>query len=356
MLKTAVTIVGLIGISMATAWIMQSRQDGISVYTIPKEFPKPQSVPAAPHTTPLSAAQLEYTLPENWSEQTGSSMGETSFQVTLDSNESIEASFLPFQNMLGREALVVNIWREQIGLDHATEAEILAGAADTSVGQLSGKVYDLQNPKLDNEFLPQRMRVVMVHRGGMTWFFKLVGGIDQVEKAKPSFARFLASVSFPANTMPTAATAPPVTMPPATGMAGGSNLPQWDVPEGWTPTAAGPMIDAAFTAVGGTKITVSSLSGTAGGLLANVNRWRRQISLPPIDNAQLEADVQTMELGTNTGHLVDMVQTTGDPRQRIVALVVPQTNKTWFYKLTGTDASVESVKAEFTAFVKSVRY
>jgi hypothetical protein len=116
------------------------------------------------------------------------------------------------------------------------------------------------------------------------------------------------------------------------------------------------MIDAAFNAAGDTKITVSSLAGTAGGLLANVNRWRRQISLPPIDSAQLEADVQTIELGTNTGHLVDIVQPNGNPRQRIVAIVVPQTNRTWFYKLTGTDASVEPVKTDLITFVQSVRY
>ena len=191
----------------------------------------------------------------------------------------------------------------------------------------------------------------------MTWFFKLDGKEKLVAQAKPSFEQFLASVSFPENMMPMAGTMPPVTMPSSGGMASGAaNLPPWDVPEGWSSMAAGTMIDAAFGAAGGTKTTVSSLAGTAGGLLANVNRWRRQIGLPPIDSAQLDTDVQTIELGADTGHLVDMVQPDGNPRQRIVAVIVPKTNKTWFYKLTGTDASVEPVKDEFIAFVKSVRY
>src|SRR5262249_32600143 len=85
-------------------------------------------------------------------------------------------------------------------------------------------------------------------------------------------------------------------------------------PDGWVeaPDLAGGMIRmaAAFRVSDGGKtaqITVTPLVGEAGGLLANVNRWRGQIKLGPIDEAQLRKDVRPVEVAGQPASYFDLL-------------------------------------------------
>src|SRR5208282_2908095 len=91
--------------------------------------------------------------------------------------------------------------------------------------------------------------------------------------------------------MPGAPTAPPgmkgdVPVPPKpTGAEGLS----WTLPKGWTQTLSGGIRYATLKPAGGGNLDASVvvLPGQAGGELANVNRWRGQLGLSPLDAAAL---------------------------------------------------------------------
>ena len=100
-------------------------------------------------------------------------------------------------------------------------------------------------------------------------------------------------------------------------------------------------------------MTVSSLSGDGGGLSPNVNRWREQINLAPLESESLGDVTQQLNLdGERKGVLVDM---TGG-QSRVLVAVVPIGEETWFYKMTGAPGVIEKEMESFTNFVRSVRY
>ena len=65
--------------------------------------------------------------------------------------------------------------------------------------------------------------------------------------------------------------------------------PAYDVPPGWQPIKATGMRVAAFKVVDRDKaaeVTVIPLAGQAGGILANINRWRKEVGLPDMTEEQ----------------------------------------------------------------------
>ena len=103
---------------------------------------------------------------------------------------------------------------------------------------------------------------------------------------------------------------------------------------------------------GPAEVTVSSLGGGGGGLLPNINRWRRQIGLDPISEATLAEVAKTLDFNGREGTLVDMSGTDS----RIVAAIVAVGSQTWFYKMMGAPETIEKQVDAFTAFVQSVEY
>jgi hypothetical protein len=103
------------------------------------------------------------------------------------------------------------------------------------------------------------------------------------------------------------------------------------------------------------RVAVSTFSGDVGGVFSNVNRWRAQIGLPPIDQSALPAATQSLEVAGGKATLVD-ISNPGPKAARLVAIIVPHGAGTWFYKLTGDTAVIEREKAAFLKFVQTVNY
>jgi len=102
-------------------------------------------------------------------------------------------------------------------------------------------------------------------------------------------------------------------------------------------------------------VNVSKSAGDGGGLAANVNRWRNQLGLSPLAQAELEKQVQTLEVPGAKAMLVDMSGTDGRTGQpsRLVGAILPGPDVTWFYKLMGEPQVVAREKDAFVKFVQS---
>ena len=159
---------------------------------------------------------------------------------------------------------------------------------------------------------------------------------------------------------------PPMAMAPG-GMPGG-DMPappaptgkgslKWTLPKGWTQEQAGGMRFATLKApvTGKLDASVVVLPGPAGGELANVNRWRGQIGLPPVDEAALAS--QRKVLKTKAGDLsVFDFTSEGQIESRMVAgLITTADGNTWFLKLTGDAGPVGSAKPDFMRLMGSIR-
>jgi len=161
----------------------------------------------------------------------------------------------------------------------------------------------------------------------------------------------------------------PVTVPqtaaPAGGMAAtpvatasGAAL-TWTAPSAWTPKALGPMRKGSFMITapdGGSSadLSITAFPGAVGGEFANVNRWRGQLSLPPIQESELAGATTRVVVGGLTFTVVDLVGT-GDQPQRILGAMAPFNQAMWFFKLSGPDALVAAEKPAFLSFLQTVK-
>lgn len=118
----------------------------------------------------------------------------------------------------------------------------------------------------------------------------------------------------------------------------------FDLPAGWTQNPApgqGRLLE--FQAGPDVLVTVTSLPGTAGGLAANINRWRGQVGLPPADAPE------TRDVGA-----FKVVDLFGADRAILGALAMRDTTSI-FIKASGAPDPVRAQQAAFESFVASVR-
>ena len=147
---------------------------------------------------------------------------------------------------------------------------------------------------------------------------------------------------------------------PASGpTASGADL-SWTAPAAWQTRPASAMRKATFIITGASadeqaELAVTAFPGDVGGLLANVNRWRGQLQLPPVDAAALHSTLTHLDINTLHVELVELVGPEAPDRKRVLGAIVPVKGSTWFFKLTGPDAFVAGKKADFLGFLQTLK-
>jgi hypothetical protein len=146
----------------------------------------------------------------------------------------------------------------------------------------------------------------------------------------------------------------PSGLPPAEPIDGAALA--WDLPKGWGEAHPGGMRFATLKPATPGKVDVSviMLPGTAGGELSNVNRWRGQVGLPPIDEA---ARVKSRTEIKSKAGLVSLYDFTGEgaDKQRMIAGLLLVDERSWFLKMTGDPDAVAAARADFAKLIESLR-
>ncbi len=153
--------------------------------------------------------------------------------------------------------------------------------------------------------------------------------------------------------------------PPTMGMMGmaGSEAAaafKWTTPEGWERAPDRAMRLATYLSHNGTvECVVSLLSGGAGGVGANLNRWRAQMGQPPLSDDAI-AELPTLNI---LGRKSPMIDISGDytgmsgdsvPGQRMLGAVCPLQDQVLFIKMVGPEAAVAAEVDHFRAFCNSI--
>ena len=140
--------------------------------------------------------------------------------------------------------------------------------------------------------------------------------------------------------------------------AGGADL-TWTAPAAWRSKPAGAMRKGSYAVPGAdgaeADLSITAFPGDVGGELANVNRWRGQIQLPPLTAGDLATATTRIEQNGLTFVLVDFASSAAGQPARIVGAIVPGQGDTWFFKLMGPDATVAAAKPDFLRFLSTVR-
>src|SRR4029077_1928402 len=109
---------------------------------------------------------------------------------------------------------------------------------------------------------------------------------------------------------------------------------------------------------GKASVTITTFPGSVGGTLANVNRWRNQLNLEPVEQSDLPKVTSSLDVLGGKAMLVDMIGTDRKTNQkaRLMAAMVAKEGSTWFYKLLGDEQVVAREKEAFIKFVQTIRY
>ena len=134
-------------------------------------------------------------------------------------------------------------------------------------------------------------------------------------------------------------------------------LLDWILPKGWTAEKNDGGLRYATLKPGGpgkVDVSVIVLPGPAGGELANVNRWRGQVGLPPIDEAAM--DVLRIRVKARAGQVsVFDLHNPKEPEGRMVVGMLGLGSDIWFVKMAGDRASVAEAIPAFMKVVESLR-
>ena len=318
------------------------KREEIHVYVAPKEAPA-ESV--GDHGN--AGAQIAWKLPEGWHETAPSKVSFASFAIAAKEGEAtVNISQLP--DLRGRETLVVNMWREQVGQPPLSEEEAGKALTPVVVAGAPAQSFEVAGTR---DGKPMRIVTAMLHRPEASWFFKLAGDEAAVLAHKTEFFEFVKTIRFVEGAQaeaapPAAASREPAAVEPTTSEF------KWAVPDGWQPLAPGQMQAAKFSVPGqnGTKaeVAVSIFPSESGGTLANVNRWRQQLGLAAIEEAALKDCVTPLDAPPDA-LLVDLA----NEQRRMLGAIVPRDGRWWFYKMMGDAPAVAAARESFVAFAKS---
>ena len=371
-------------------WLAACRDSKVAVYRIPKENDvlvatgAPAAAPPAGTrgagnmaglaVATTAGAALEWTAPVNWTSKPASAMRKATYILGGEGGATAELAVTAFPGDVGGDLANVNRWRGQLHLAPIAEADLAGAVTPLVANGLKMLIVDLAGGTADN---PQRMLGAIVPFEGATWFFKLTGSDALVAKEKSAYLDFLRTVKASAVTAPAAVSPVPIvaTVAPSPASvtiatspadmansvvtkAEGSEL-KWTVPANWQSKPASAMRKATYMIPGeegaNAELAVTAFPGSVGGELANVNRWRGQLQLPPIAEGDLAGAVSRLTVNGLAITLVELTGGAADKPQGLLGAIVPSNGANWFFKLTGPAALVAKEKPAFNTFLQTLQ-
>lgn len=260
-----------------------------------------------------------WSLPSGWTERPETGMRFST--LTIPGTPALEVSVmaLPSTDLLSN----VNRWRGQLGLPDLSGPE------------------GLEKARTDHE-------LAQLEAGGRQ--VTLVNLAGQTKDHGPS--RMLAAM-LPG---PSSAATPPVasaTTPREAPPSSPADKPfTYTTPAGWKDAPLRTFQQAAFSVEeGGEKLAISI--ATAGGdLTGNVNRWRKQVGLS--DQTAEEITASTKPL-TVDGQAAKYYVVEGET-DSILGVIAPREGTQWFIKANGPKTIATKERANFEAFVQSLKF
>ena len=348
-----------------------NREEPVATYSVAKESEKPvqptaqqgSDLPsghppigegAAP---PQQGAVPQWTVPAAWKQVPASGMRYAAFTIT-DDDPPVTLTVIPLPP--SPLAANVNRWEAELGLPPSKEDDV-----DKVVQHIDANGSHIDFIELTGPDVPgqprKRMLAAMVENQGKTWFFKAVGPAEKMAAQKQNFEVFLKSLKFGEAPVIAQQAPVPATQQPQAQQGQQAGLTAWTKPEAWKQDEtrramreltffAGPEGEQA-------EIIVSRMGGNFGGLLANINRWRQQVGLGPVNNEQ-DQPATMLQLGDGAAAKFDMSgpdANNAKPMRQIVVMT-PRMDGVWFFKILGPSQTVEKQKGAFDEFLKSVKF
>ncbi len=311
--------------------------------TLPPVTMPAESGEADPHAGMpiLKGPEFSDEAPAHWTEKKRTAMRMASYEVRGEDGVLADISFTSLRSAPGGLLANLNRWRNQVGLADLDDAAM--GQNSVKVPSVFGEatLIDVQglienaDPKADGRIIG-----AIAERDGRAWFFKMRGNDELLGREKENFIRWIASLKPLEEVVAIPAAVTPKDL-------------SWSLPEGWVAEyGSGNRFATVKLPVEGVELAVSWFPGDVGGDAANINRWRSQIGLPALPDAEALALMGKKEAGPKTMSYVDLA----GPEKRMLAAWTRHGENTWFFKLSGTKSALDECQEPFSALLSSVRF
>ena len=138
----------------------------------------------------------------------------------------------------------------------------------------------------------------------------------------------------------------------------------WKKPNHWVQNPQSRMRLASFSINGqhikNAEVSITVLPGTAGGLTANINRWRGQLELPALNELELKKNYNTIVIKEKETTLVELVSNNlliqNQFKKRMTVVIIREKNQIYFFKLIGENDLVLKGRSVFLSFLESVSF
>jgi hypothetical protein len=191
-------------IAFAVAMTLVScHNDKIEVYKIPKEEINVAMQRASAGKVPPPSNPVQWTKPDDWSEQPLSEMRLGSFKVDGSNAASADVSVIAFPGEAGGLISIINRWRGQLQLAPLDEDQLSQIIQRIEVDNVPTYLVDFQTA--ENAAKPSRILGAVLQTADRTWFVKMTGPPELIESQHQKFLDFVRSFRF---TSPTEAEPP----------------------------------------------------------------------------------------------------------------------------------------------------
>lgn len=326
----------------SVASVMPARAAGPSVeerFGLRSADPKPDAGVAE------AAAMLRWDLPSGWVERAPSAMRIANFLAAGDPGAECYLSILAGD--AGGLGANVNRWLGQVGQPALGPAQIdalpraklfhrdavLLEAEGAYTGMSGGVAKDGQ----------RLIGLLLVDPDGSA-FLKLVGPSDVVVREREAFLALARSFRSPAEGGE--ADASGAATAPRTEIAGGLVV---RVPQDWMRVPEKPPRALDLRLGPDIECSITVLAGEAGGARANIDRWRSQLGLPPLDDTQY--------MGLERVPLLDgsaLLAEASAGGKGVLGAVLTAPDRSVFVKLTGPVGGIARHRAAFLEMCRTL--
>lgn len=281
-----------------------------------------------------SEGQPTWKLPQGWEEKQGQSRGMRFATIQLGTGQGgpeLTVIPLPAGGAVDDSYVLANVnrWRQQLNLKPLTADDL---ASETQQRAIAGE------------------QATVVNLVGQSEASKLSGG--------PMSGGPMAGGPMAGGPM----AGGPRGAPAEAGQGRGavSVTLKYTTPKGWTELPASGLRTAAFDIIDGPHkavVTVIELGPNAKDAMANINRWRNEVDLPPITAEELKENIVPAQVGGYPALLVEMIgKPDADPQKTILGLMALVEGKPWFFKLLGDSELAAKQKDRFLEFAEAVQF
>lgn len=306
--------------------------------------------PTAPPTDtappPPSSGAAPYRLPEGWTELPPTGMRPINLRTASGAECYVTVT-------TGGAAAVrsnVDRWRKQLGLEPITDAAYAALerapllGGDALLVEAEGSFTGMGGGEARGGWA---IHGLVLARADRVITLKLVGPAAAVAADHADMLAFAASLGATTEE-------PPASQSADDGYA-------YDLPEGWTALPPRTMRDINLRSTGGAECYLTLTTGGEAALRGNVDRWRAQVGLGPINDADYAALERAPLLGgqamvvTAEGSFTGMGGGEAQPGWAIHGLVMARDDQVLTLKLVGPAAVVAADHAAMLALAASLR-